>query len=532
MKCIILARVSTGAQDITEQENNLFNFAIRDGYTSDNIISISDKESAIKLDELERNGLNQLKEYITTDNTIKCVFVWELSRIARSPQILYSIRDFLIDHKVQLKVYDPSLTLFNSDFTINENSSLIFGLYASMAEAEMRQKKLRFKRGKDRNKKIGKFNGGIIKFGYAVDNDGFIIINEKEAEIVRLVYSIYNSGKSIVQTHKEITERGYSLIYTTVREILQFKGYSGSAIINNSEKKFPQIISNIEYQKRDKIANGNNKNINKSKNNIYFCRGLIKCDNCNSTYLAVISNVQYSCVTKYRNKHLSNIITECNSPSININLMDSIAWHYAKNEELVKLILNKENNTKEYKNKIQLNKEKIEATIGRINKLTDKKERNNDLFIDGNIDKKKYNNNIAAINEDLSLINSEVEKWNYEIKEYEKQIKGLQNSNENEITIDFVKQNIITLNSIKNQQLMYDIVHKNIKKITIEEIEKNKTKIITIHGMDDIIVVYKINIRTKILERNCNNNIDDYPNKNPKWENFDYQFLDRFSYSK
>ena len=66
------------------------------GYDENHQIIIETIESAIKLSEEERLGIQIMKHYIETDPTIDCVICWEPSRLARRPDVLYSIRDYLL----------------------------------------------------------------------------------------------------------------------------------------------------------------------------------------------------------------------------------------------------------------------------------------------------------------------------------------------------------------------------------------------------------------------------------------------------
>ena len=59
MKAILLVRVSTKVQDFDEQEKEIYRMAVKDGYKPEDIISICEKESGIKLPEEERAGLNR-----------------------------------------------------------------------------------------------------------------------------------------------------------------------------------------------------------------------------------------------------------------------------------------------------------------------------------------------------------------------------------------------------------------------------------------------------------------------------------------
>ncbi len=90
MKCILLVRVSTEAQSFDEQEKELYDLAHFYGYKDKDISSIATKESAIKLDEEERFGLNRMKELLETGE-YDCVFAWEISRIARRKKRFCSV---------------------------------------------------------------------------------------------------------------------------------------------------------------------------------------------------------------------------------------------------------------------------------------------------------------------------------------------------------------------------------------------------------------------------------------------------------
>lgn len=205
-KCILLVRVSTDAQDLTQQTEKVKQEALKDGFTDENIIIIEDKESAVKLSEEERNGLNMLKHYIATED-IKCVYSYEVSRISRQGSTLYHIRDLLVKNNIQLVILKPYIKLLNDDGTISETSNLFFGLFVSLSENEGYLRKQRCKRGIDRKKKLGLYNGGNIPMGYDVIDDKFVI-NEDEAKIVRRVFNDYISGKSLLMLGREILSEG------------------------------------------------------------------------------------------------------------------------------------------------------------------------------------------------------------------------------------------------------------------------------------------------------------------------------------
>ena len=181
-KAILLVRVSTEKQNFDEQEKQLYDLAISDGFNDDNIIIIAEKESGIKLSEDERKGLNRLKEEIAKGG-VSTVYVWEVSRIGRKKKVIFSIVELLQQNGIQLIVKEPS---------INEGAETILTLFAQMAESEMRNKQARYHRTKKANSLKGKWNGGKnVKFGYTLDADNYYIIDEETASIVREIYKMY-----------------------------------------------------------------------------------------------------------------------------------------------------------------------------------------------------------------------------------------------------------------------------------------------------------------------------------------------------
>jgi DNA invertase Pin-like site-specific DNA recombinase len=79
-KAIVLSRVSSSHQDLSQQTDEVLREARKDGYTDRGIIIIENIESAIKLSEEERQGLNKMKDHINKDTSIECVYIYELSR--------------------------------------------------------------------------------------------------------------------------------------------------------------------------------------------------------------------------------------------------------------------------------------------------------------------------------------------------------------------------------------------------------------------------------------------------------------------
>ena len=137
MKAIIFSRVSTMIQDLEQQETTLYQAAKADGFKDEDIITISEHESAVKNDISERLGISKAKEAIKNQK-VKVIYAFELSRIARRLDVFYEFRKFLIENRVQLKILNPKVQLLTEEGDIDENFSLVFSIFASLAEQEAR----------------------------------------------------------------------------------------------------------------------------------------------------------------------------------------------------------------------------------------------------------------------------------------------------------------------------------------------------------------------------------------------------------
>lgn len=272
-----LIRVSTATQDLIQQADKVKAEMHKDGYDDEHIILIQDKESGVKLSEEDRNGLNKLKEYIIDNPDIEVVYSYELSRISRRPKVLYSIRDFLIEHNVQLIILTPYMRLLDNG-RISQSASVIFSVFGAMAEQEIFLLKERTKRGRAKRVDEGKYDGGHILYGYYIDEDGFFHINEDEAAIVKRIFdmcTVYNySGYYIGRTlyYEDVLKRCGSEhnAVTYVNRMLSNKSYCGEGRL-----KYPAIISKEQFElAHNNAVNRRNKEKTASKYP-YLCRNLL-----------------------------------------------------------------------------------------------------------------------------------------------------------------------------------------------------------------------------------------------------------------
>lgn len=454
MKAIILSRVSTFEQSLDAQTLDLQNDAKFNGYNK--IITIEDKESAIKLSEEERNGLNVMKYNIEHDSSIKAVFIWEITRLSRQLPMLYSLRDYFQQHKIQLYCHTPQFKLFNDDWTVSDTSNMVFAMFAVLAENEMKVKKQRFARAIAKKKSEHKFLGGFVNFGYAVNNEGYYILGDT-AIVVRNIFKKYASGKYSLNTlTKELFDEGvlknrtYEAAFSKVYAVLHNEIYLGN-------EKFPKIINQELWDKCHEILKANKSYDKKDNHTKALLRGL----------LFDVNGEKFSCDVN----RLQRYFTRKSHITISFKYIDDTIFDYAYT------LYNKYNkDTEKQLNdiniKIQLLTRKV-ATYGkRANELQDKLDRIEERYIDGKISDKKRDalerdtlNALKETNLTIKSFNEEIDRYN----KHSNDIYNKRNINTNDMTIDD----------------KIEIVRNSIKKIIIEKTKRTQGKFIIYNMYND-----------------------------------------------
>ena len=466
-KAIILSRVSTLQQDLTQQTEEVLKEVYKDGYDDKDIIIIEDKESAIKLSEEERMGLNKMKEHINNDPTIDAVYLYELSRLSRRQLVLFSIRDYLVERRIQLICLKPYFKLLEHDGTMSQTGSLMFSIFSSMSESEMMLKQERMLRGRKHNIAMGKSGGGRPPFGYITDKDKRYIIEPKQAQIVKRIFNEYaTTGKSLWRIGTELKEEGEfrnTNIYTlhcNLSHWMKREYYTGNS-------HFPQIISKSIYDrvqielKRHKYYYYPRKN----SKSLFLLKGLIR-DGRNGKLLSGLGGID-----SYSTKYHTGL-------SIHRKNIDPIVWEYAK-KMYRKYVMNKTVLRRQLQKDLQTISKKIETVKMEIQSIKDKVDKVEERMIFGKLSNKRGEELIEQLSEEHS----------------DKQRRLLELTNESigkqqQITdVDFSEdfnENTLTM----EEQIA--IIKRIVKKIDIIKPSKNIAHIKIHNHINDIVTVYEV----------------------------------------
>lgn len=266
------------------------------------------------------------------DGKIDLIITKSVSRFARNTvDSLTTVR--LLKEK-GVEVYFEKENIW----TLDSKGELLITIMLSLAQEESRSLSENCTWGIRKRFEEGKVKMSYKNFlGYEKDKEGNIVINEREATIVRYIYSRYLQGIAPNTIAKELEEKKIKNVRGTIKwygstiiSMLQNEKYTGNAILqktysidflskkrkgNNGEvpkyyveNSHPSIITKEQFElvqeEFEKRGNLKNKNINKS----VFANKVI-CGDCGSVYTtktwhstSKYKRIIFQCSNKYKNK--------------------------------------------------------------------------------------------------------------------------------------------------------------------------------------------------------------------------------------
>lgn len=262
-------------------------------------------------------------------------------------------------HKAQLKKVGVGIEYVTQNIDDSPEGAMMEAMLVGMAAYYSRNLAKEVMKGMQENAFQGKFNGGYAPLGYSII-DGKYIINEHEANAVKIIYSMYLLGHGYSEISAELTKQGFKTRFgkpfgkNSLYSILSNPRYSGTYTFNkvntrpdgtrNShstgenmivlENAIPAIISKEDFQKVIIKMQANKKRTASYKaKNVYLLSGLIYCGDCGAAMVGKTTSARgnkyqyYKCGAQERRTNL-----ECHNSSINlVDLEDVILQEIEQN---------------------------------------------------------------------------------------------------------------------------------------------------------------------------------------------------------
>lgn len=270
-------------------------------------------------------------------NNFDVIIVHKLDRFARNRYDSVRYR-----HELKRKNVKLLSVLENYDSETPEGV-LMESLYEGMNEYYIKNLSREIMKGLTENAYKAKFNGGIPPLGFDVDSESNYIINEDEADTVKLIFDMAAEGIGYGEIIEELkaqsrtTKHGSSFGKNSLYSILSNEKYIGVYEFNAAPKRdvngsrnfhgrkpeseiirvenaIPAIVSIDQFEKVRKIKEARRRRAGAySAKEVYLLSGKIFCGNCGSAFVGnrKFNNnkkkyVGYSCGKSQRKKECSS----------------------------------------------------------------------------------------------------------------------------------------------------------------------------------------------------------------------------------
>ena len=464
---------------ITENKNWIY----VDGYIDEGIsgTSVNKREDFLRMIEDSKKGMFDL------------ILTKEISRFSRSTLDSIKYTQELLENNVGV--------LFQSDNinTIMPDSELRLTIMASIAQEEVRKLSERVKFGMKRSIEKGKVLGNNIITGYKKEK-GKLIIDEKQAEMIRIIYELYATGEyGLSYISDYLFAKGYKtskngyIHTTTIRRIItnpKYKGFyctntvkhldyktkkqirlpQSEWIIYDSKGEIPAIVSTELWNKANEILNNRASGYcSKIKDMASFKRtttygGLLICAEHNVAFRRLTANNKT--VTWKCGEMLRHGLAGCKSPILYETELDEI-FH----KVIDKLI---EDRTNIIKHLSELYKEasntknyeyEIEKVYKQIEDINFKKNRLLDFLINETISKEEYKRRNNELELEITNLNNKIIKLKSD-ELYEKQLRDKYKEIDEQINKE-----------IESEESFSKLVQLLIERVVVNKIDGDRRKV-------------------------------------------------------
>lgn len=243
------------------------------------------------------------------EGRFEVVLVHKLDRFARN-------RHDSIGYRMELKRHGVSLISILEYLDEESPESIILeSVLEAMAEYYSKNLSREVRKGMNENAIRGLHTGGLPPLGYDVDPvTKKLVINEKEADAVRLIFKMFNEGNGYIKIIKELNRQGYktktgiTFGKNSINNIVRNEKYIGVYVFNKLASKdmygkrngnaykpddeiiriedaVPPIISKDEFQTaKQKIESRKGIRASNRATEVYLLSGKIACGECGSSY--------------------------------------------------------------------------------------------------------------------------------------------------------------------------------------------------------------------------------------------------------
>jgi len=418
----------------------------------------------------KRPGLNSLLNDVVAKK-IDMIFVIDQDRLSRADIIQTTlIKNIIKENGVRLFELDKETDL--NDI----NQELLTDIKSLLNAFEIKKTSGRIKTVLEQNVQLGKVGGGpLLPYGYTKDENKMLIIDQKESEIVKLIYKHSLEGKGTkmiatilngmgIPTKRGLAKNGKTLKVkgkvksnfvwrdAVVYKILTNSLYMGERIYREKKYACPAIVDRTTFNLvADKLKRRNYFKNTTNKYD-YLLKGLIYCPVCKGRFFGHKrmngKDNAYVCNSKRYGGEF------CGNNGINIDYLDDLVIENIKNLDKITeqafMYSETSESMKGQKATLDLFRKLYKENESRMNNIIK-------MVEDAKINPSTFRTRLHELNKEKSKLTKEIEK----------QEKTLGVLSQKDVIMKFVKEVVKDFRKIKDAEEKKLIIQNVVSRITI-----------------------------------------------------------------
>ncbi|MFZ8989589.1 MAG: recombinase family protein [Pseudohongiellaceae bacterium] len=139
-----------------------------------------------------------------------------LERIASSSQEALQLINLFTQRQIALHVVELGGDITDPELTVSVSRAV-----AIFSALEKRKSAERIKGVKQRQKQQGRYLGGSRPFGYMIHDNGRLIENTMEHNVIKRIFHLKREGKKLIAIYNEVSTPVMPISFKTVQRLLQ-----------------------------------------------------------------------------------------------------------------------------------------------------------------------------------------------------------------------------------------------------------------------------------------------------------------------
>lgn len=374
-----------------------------------------------------------------SNGTLTHVFAYDQSRFERNPQIRFVINNLFKKHEITYHTY------MDGEVDLYDPQSEFFGdLLSVINKYHVTTTKIKVQSALRNRALLGK-GQAVMPYGYTKDNDGYIIIDEEEAEIVKRIFAMSLSGVGTNKIAEILNDEGVPTKYNKIgKGVLKTKNkYTGEITVQNKkdviwsgnsvrgiivnpvhkgEKRFkndvisvPAILTAEYWEKVNENLPKNMNNKSGTKNEYaYLLKGLLRCGVCGRNMYG------RKRLDKHDNHYMCSskrIKSEnCGNRSINIDKLDEFIWNKLFKKSGFMKHLSSQLKSLDNDNTVEKSTQAVDKLKRKVEALKLKNEEAVQMVLDGIISKEDIGNILVKNKEEIARFERQIDEHQLAIK--------------------------------------------------------------------------------------------------------------------